>query len=251
MVKPRIIPTLLWKDGSLVKGTCFNNDRIVGSLVPSVRVYQMRDVDELLLIDITTKNSGADIDFSLLRLAANNSFVPLTFGGGVANCDQISSILANGGDKVLINTAAFHNRDFVLEAVDKFGSQCIVAGIDYKSTPDREICVFEKGEQISDLDPVEYAKTLVSYGVGEIVITNIDRDGLRCGLDTEYLGKFIDSVDVPVVVSGGVRDATDYINAFRDLKASAVAAASIFHFTEQTPLAIKKQLQKNEIQVRI
>jgi cyclase len=251
MLKVRVIPTLLWKDVGLVKGVSFDSWRRVGTAMPAIKVYNTREVDELILLDITATRDGRDPDYQSLAELTSECFVPLTFGGGVRSLDTIRKVLQSGADKVAINSAAYENPDFILEASQKFGAQCIVASLDFRrSESGRAECFTHSGTRSIGKDVAEWAVELERLGVGEILLTSIDKDGTMKGYDIEVIRKVSESVRIPVIASGGAGNYEDMYSALQDGKASAVAAASIFHFTEQTPREAKKYLAQKGIFVR-
>ena len=249
MLKVRVIPTLLWKDLGLVKGKGFDSWRRVGTVLPSIKVYNTRDVDELILVDITATEDKRDLDHEEIEDLTKESFVPLTIGGGVHSLDQIQELLRRGADKVSINSASFTHPEIIKESVEKFGSQCIVASVDAKLEGDKYFCYKESGNIKTDKTVVEHAKWLEEQGVGEILITSIPNDGEMQGYDLELIEAIAKNVKIPIIASGG---AGNYEHMYQAIQsgASAVAAASIFHFTEQTPLEAKEYLAKKGIPIR-
>ncbi len=252
MLKTRVIPTLLWKDVGLVKGIGFDSWRRVGTVLPAVKVYNLRDVDELILVDITATKEGHTIDVESLEEVAAECFVPLTVGGGITSVKDIRDILLAGADKVCINTASYERADLLKEASQRFGSQCIVAGIDVRQMPDASYqCFSHCGTRPTGRDPVEWACCVQDFGAGEILLTSVERDGTMQGYDVELVKKVSERVRIPVIASGGAGNYEHMAELLTQTKASAVAAASIFHFTQQTPLEAKKYLKKKGIPVRI
>lgn len=247
----RIIPTLLWKDLGLVKGIGFNSWRRVGSVLPAIKVYNTRDVDELILLDITATESQRDPDYESVAEYCAECFVPMTVGGGICNIDQITQLLRSGADKVAINSSAYDVPELIPQAASRFGSQCIVASIDVKGKDSMEWeCVSHCGKQKRHMHPVRWAKQLEAMGAGEILLTSVDRDGTMEGYDVALIAAVTDAVSIPVIASGGAGCYADMLEAITKGNASAVAAASIFHFTEQTPREAKLHLQEFSIPVR-
>ncbi len=251
MLKVRVIPTMLWKNVGLVKGLRFNSWRRTGSVMQAIKVYNMRDVDELILVDITATSENREPDFQSLEDFAAECFVPLTVGGGVKTLSHIRQLLRSGADKICINTAAYENPEFIREAASRFGSQCIVGSIDAKRSEDgRYFCYHHSGAQSADVEVVEWARRLEALGAGEILITSIDRDGSMEGYDLDLVRQVTSNVSVPVIASGGAGNYSHMLQVLKETTASAVAAASIFHFTEQTPLEAKNFLASEGVKVR-
>ncbi|HBR94199.1 MAG TPA: imidazole glycerol phosphate synthase subunit HisF [Opitutae bacterium] len=251
MLKTRIIPTLLWKDFGLVKGEAFDSWRRVGAVLPAIRVYNRRDVDELILVDITATPEGNEPDYVSVQDFALDCMVPLTVGGGIRNIDQIRQLLSAGADKVSINTAAYDHPELITEASDRFGVQCIVSSIDVKRHEDGHLsCHSHSGQTDRGLDPVEWAKKCVELGAGEILLTSVDRDGMMNGYDIDLVKQVSSAVNIPVIASGGAGNYQHLIEAVKDGGASAVALASIFHFTEATPAEARSAMKEAGIPVR-
>lgn len=251
MLKVRVIPTLLWKDYGLVKGIGFNSWRRVGPVLPAIKVYNARDVDELVLVDITATQQGQPPDHETIADFAEECAVPLTVGGGVGTLDHIVALLHAGADKVCINSAAFGNPGLIDRAAAHFGAQCVVASIDALRHPDGHYsCCSRSGAFDTGQDPVAWAREMVGRGAGEILITSVDRDGTMSGYDLGLIEAVSSAVDVPVIASGGAGNYAHMVAAVQQAGASAVAAASMFHFTEQTPAGAKHALHAAGIQVR-
>jgi cyclase len=252
MLKKRIIPTLLFNNNKLVKGVQFNSWRTVGSIIQAVRVYKVRKVDELILLDIAATNLNKKIDLELINEVANECFMPLTFGGGIKNLDDISKILKAGADKVCINSFATKDIKFIENACKTFGSQAIIVSVDYKMTEENIYSVWSHSGKIkTNLIFEEYLKNLENAGVGEIILTSIDRDGTMKGYDVNTLLKVNNLIKIPVIASGGAGDFENMLDLLNRVNVSALAAGSIYHFTKKTPLDIKKYLNLNKIPVRI
>ena len=250
MLKVRVIPTLLWKDFGLVKGVSFDSWRRVGPVLPAIKVYNSREVDELILVDIMASRKGHSPDQDSLNDFADECFVPLTVGGGITSLSQIVSLLHSGADKISLNSALFDNPNLVNEAAYQFGVQCIVASIDVHRLDDRFICLSHSGTRISQCEPVAWAKELADRGAGEILLTSIDRDGTMQGYDLQLIEMVASAINIPVIASGGAGNYQHMIDAVKQAGASAVAAASIFHFTEQTPSGAKSAMSAAGIPVR-
>lgn len=252
MLKVRIMPTLLYRDYELVKGTGFDSWRGVGSVMQAVRVYNMREVDELVFLDITATGEQREPDFALIDDLADECFMPLTVGGGVRTVDDVQGLLLAGADKVAINTQAVLDPLFVQAVAQRFGSQCIVVSIDVRRHCDGRCEIFtHSGTRPTGIDPVAFVEEVSRRGAGEILITSIERDGAMEGYDLEMVRQVSEAVTIPVIASGGAGSYEDFFLAITTGKATAVAAASMFHFTEQTPLAAKKYLRGKGIAVRL
>jgi imidazole glycerol-phosphate synthase subunit HisF len=250
MLKTRIIPTLLWKDVGLVKGMKFDSWRRVGTVLPAIKVYNTREVDELILVDITATREGNDPDYDSIADFTAECFVPLTVGGGVKNLEQIKKLLRAGADKIAINSAAYSDPNLIQQAANLFGKQCVVVSIDARQLAEGQYeCYSHSGTQATGQQPHIWAKTVAALGAGEILLTSIDHDGTMQGYDLELIRQVAASVNIPVIASGGAGNYEDMYQAIV-ARASAVAAASIFHFTEQTPLAAKKYLENKGVPTR-
>ena len=251
MLKTRIIPTLLWKNFGLVKGVAFDSWRRVGPVLPAIKVYNARDVDELVLVDITASQEKTEPDAESLHDFADECFVPLTVGGGITSVEHIRALLRAGADKVSVNSAAYANPGLVDEAARRFGSQCIVASIDARRTDEGKYrCYSHSGTVATQRYADEWARELEGRGAGEILITSIERDGTMQGYDLQLVASVVRGVKIPVIASGGAGNYEHMRQAIQEAGASAVAAASMFHFTEQTPAEAKAALEAAGIPVR-
>ena len=231
MLKMRVIPCLDVKDGRVVKGVQFVDLTDAGDPVAQARIYDREGADELCFLDITASHEERDTLYDVVRRTAEQCFMPLTVGGGVRTIEDIRKLLLAGADKVSVNTAAVARPEFVREAAQKFGSQCIVAAIDAKSVGANRWGVFTHGgRRPTGIDAVEWAGRLVDYGAGEILLTSMDRDGTKSGFDIALTRAVADAVRVPVIASGGVGTLDHLVEGIRDGHATAVLAASIFHF---------------------
>ena len=252
MLKVRVMPTLLFKDMGLVKGIRFDSWRRVGSVMQSVKVYNLREVDELVFLDISATAEDRSPDFDTVDEIADECFMPLTVGGGLKTVEQARRLLQVGADKIALNTAAIETPALIRDLADELGSQCVVVSIDVKRQGKGVYGVFtHSGTRATEKDPVKWAKELEALGAGEILLTSIDRDGTMDGFDLEITRKVSESVSLPVIASGGAGNYEHMASVLTEGKASAVAAASIFHFTQQTPLEAKHFLWERGIKVRI
>ena len=251
MLKTRIIPTLLYRDFGLVKGVGFDSWRHVGSLMQSIKVYNMRNVDELIIVDIKATNDGRTPDYSWVNDFADDCFMPLTVGGGVTSTDHVGKLLDVGADKVAMNTAAFDDPGLIERVASKYGSQCAIVSIDFKRHDDGRLeVVTNSGKNPRGVDLVEFARTAEKRGAGEILLTSVDLDGTMRGYDLEATKAVSDAVSIPVIASGGAGNYGHMLDAIQNGGATAVAAASIFHFTEQTPAEARAHLRNAGIPVR-
>lgn len=251
MLKIRVIPTLLFKSIGLVKGIGFNSWRIVDTVLPAIKVYNMREVDELILLDITATNENREPDYEAIREFSQECFVPFTVGGGIRTLDNIKMLLRAGADKVAINSSSFKDLKLINEGANMFGSQCIVASIDAKLRDDgKYYCYSHCGTKFTGWEIGEWAKKLEECGVGEIFITSIERDGTMDGYDLDMIKRISDIVKIPVIASGGAGNYQHMEEALKYGGASAVASASMYHFTEQTPKEAKMYLASKGIPVR-
>ena len=262
MMKLRIIPCLDVKDGRVVKGVNFVDLRDAGDPVEQAKVYDAAGADELCFLDITASHEKRGIILDVVRATAEQCFMPLTVGGGVRRLEDIRELLLAGADKVSINTAAVETPDFVRQAAEKFGSQCIVVAIDAKGADpgddeDKRAAIpsgFEVfthgGRRPRGLDAVAWARRMVEAGAGEILLTSMDRDGTKSGFDVELTRAVADAVPVPVIASGGAGTTADLVEGLRDGHATAVLAASIFHFGEISIAKAKEALAEAGLPVR-
>jgi len=252
----RIIPCLDVDKGRVVKGVQFVNIRDAGDPVEVARRYDEQGADELTFLDITASHEERDTMEHVVEAIASEVFIPLTVGGGIRELPDIRRMLNAGADKVAINTAAVNNPEFVREASDRFGSQCIVIAIDAKrvskegEAPKWEVFT-HGGRKATGIDAVEWAKQMVNYGAGEVLLTSMDRDGTKIGFDLELTRAISDAVIVPVIASGGVGDLDHLADGILEGHADAVLAASIFHFGEYTVEEAKRLMRKRGIEVRL
>ncbi|MEN9896260.1 MAG: imidazoleglycerol phosphate synthase, cyclase subunit [Pseudomonadota bacterium] len=259
-LKARVIPCLDVKDGRVVKGVSFVNLVDAGDPVESAKAYDAAGADELCFLDITASSDNRDTIFDVVSRTADQCFMPLTVGGGVRSVADIRKLLLCGADKVSINSAAVSNPDFVTEAADKFGNQCIVVSIDAKrrrtqgserdTMSDWEIYT-HGGRNATGIDAVEFATRMVARGAGELLVTSMDRDGTKSGYDLELTRAIANAVRVPVIASGGVGTLDDMVDGIKQGHATAVLAASIFHFGTYSIGQAKSHMAANGIPMRL
>lgn len=252
----RIIPCLDVENGRVVKGVQFLDIRDAGDPVEVAKRYDEQGADEITFLDITATHEGRDTMVHTVEKMASQVFIPLTVGGGIRTCDDIRTMLNAGADKVSINSAAVFNPEFVREAAQRFGSQCVVVAIDAKKVSkadeeDRWEIFTHGGRKPTGLDAVEWAKKMVDYGAGEILLTSMDQDGVKNGYDLGVTRAISEAVHVPVIASGGVGNLDHLVDGVIEGKADAVLAASIFHFNEYSIPEAKAYMQARGIEVRL
>jgi len=252
MLKKRVIPALLLKQGRMVKGVRFSNYRDTGDPKMAVRVYNSQDADELIFLNIDKqfKNKWS-IFLNFLNLASEECFMPLTAGGGVNSVECVRDLLIAGADKVIITSASVYNSDIISSSAKIFGSQSIVAGIDYKKVENSYYVTAELGQNITNLNPLLYAKKLESLGAGEIFLNSVDRDGTMQGLDIELANEISLSVNIPVIIGGGAGNFMHLVDAFNKTSISGVVCASLFHFGDNNPIRARSYLKNKGIPMRI
>ena len=252
-VAKRIIPCLDVDKGRVVKGVNFLNIRDAGDPVEIAKRYDKEGADEITMLDITASHETRDTTYKTVESIASQVFMPLTVGGGVRNIDDIKKLLRSGADKVSINTSAVENPDFVKEAADKFGSQCIVVAVDAKlsdSDKDSWEVVTYGGRNRTGLDVLEWTQQVMAYGAGEILLTSIDRDGTKDGYDILLTNEIVHAVGIPVIASGGCGKPEDMIDVFKNTEVNAALAASIFHYETHSVNRVKELIQEHNIPVR-
>ena len=251
MLKNRIIPCLDVKNGRVVKGINFVDLKDAGDPVEQAKVYSDGGADEICFLDITASNENRDIIYNVVKNTSKKCFVPLTVGGGVRSIEDINKLLNCGADKVSINTAAVQNAELVIESSKKFGSQCIVVAIDAKKNGEIWEVFTHGGRKNTGINAIEFAKKMEECGAGELLITSMDRDGTQVGYDIDLMNKISSTINIPVIASGGVGNLDHLVDGIKLGKASAVLAASIFHYGKYSVKEAKQYLDSKGIPVRI
>ena len=251
MLKNRIIPCLDVKNGRVVKGINFVDLQDAGDPVEQAKIYSDGGADEICFLDITASNENRDTIYHVVKETSKKCFVPLTVGGGVRSVEDINKLLNCGADKVSINTAAVQDSNVVLESSKKFGSQCIVVAIDAKKNGDKWDVYTHGGRNNSGLNALEFAKKMEDSGAGELLVTSMDRDGTQIGYDIDLMKKISSMVNIPLIASGGVGNLDHLAEGIKEGNASAVLAASIFHYGKHSVIEAKEYLNSKGIPVRI
>ena len=251
MLKKRIIPCLDVKNGRVVKGINFVNLKDAGDPVEQAKIYSDGGADEICFLDITASNENRDTIYDVVERTSKKCFVPLTVGGGVRGVEDINKLLNCGADKVSINTAAVQNPEMIIESSKKFGSQCIVVAIDAKKNNDKWEIFTHGGRKNTGIDAIVFAKKMEECGAGELLITSMDRDGTQKGYDIDLISKIEGSVNIPIIASGGVGTLDHLVEGIKNGRASALLAASIFHYGIFSIRETKEYLLKKDIPVRI
>ncbi len=249
MLKHRVIPCVLLKDWQLVKSIQFDSFRTIGHPTSTARIYNARNVDELIVLDIDASLEDEEINTEIITDIANECFMPLTIGGGIKTIDDIYKVLNAGADKVSINTQALEDKQFIQKASDIFGSQCIICSIDVKKI-NGHYKVYNKSKGLLNITPLELAKEYEKHGAGEILLTSIDKEGSTQGYDLELIKLFKNQLVIPIILNGGMGSPNHAVEAIHN-GADAIAAAYIFHFSQYTPNDIKYEMKKSNIEVRI
>jgi len=251
MLKNRIIPCLDVKNGRVVKGINFVDLKDAGDPVEQAKIYSDGGADEICFLDITASNENRDTIYNVVKDTSKKCFVPLTVGGGVRSVDDINKLLNCGADKVSINTAAVQNAELVIKSSKKFGSQCIVVAIDAKKNGEIWEVFTHGGRKNTGINAIEFAKKMEESGAGELLITSMDRDGTQVGYDIDLMNKISSTINIPVIASGGVGNLDHLVDGIKLGKASAVLAASIFHYGKYSVKEAKQYLDSKGIPVRI
>ena len=250
MLKNRIIPCLDVKNGRVVKGINFVDLKDVGDPVEQAKIYSDGGADEICFLDITASNENRETIYEVVERTSKKCFVPLTVGGGVRSVEDINKLLNCGADKVSINTAAVQNPDVIIESSKKFGSQCIVVAIDAKKNDDKWEVFTHGGRNNTEMNAIDFAKKIEDSGAGELLVTSMDRDGTQVGYDIDLISKISSKVNIPVIASGGVGNLDHLVDGIKS-GASAVLAASIFHYGKHSVKEAKEYLDSKGIPVRI
>ena len=251
MLAKRIIPCLDVDRGRVVKGVKFVDIRDAGDPVEVARRYNQEGADEITFLDITASSDDRETMVHVVERVASEVFIPLTVGGGIRKPEDVLRMLNAGADKVAINTAAVFNPEFVKEAAERFGSQCIVVAIDAKRVDDHWEIFTHGGRKPTGIDAIEWAKKMAEYGAGEILLTSMDRDGTKAGFDNELTRRVSEAVSIPVIASGGVGNLDHLVDGVTEGKADAVLAASIFHFAEYSIEEAKRYMAGRGVEVRL
>jgi len=251
MLKNRIIPCLDVKNGRVVKGINFIDLKDAGDPVEQAKIYSDGGADEICFLDITASNENRNTIYEVVRKTSEKCFVPLTVGGGVRSVEDINKLLNCGADKVSINTAAVQNSDVIIESSKKFGSQCIVVAIDAKKNNEKWEVFTHGGRNKTGIDALDFAKKMEDCGAGELLVTSMDRDGTQVGYDIDLMSKISTIVNIPIIASGGVGNLDHLVDGIEKGKASAVLAASIFHYGKHSIKEAKEYLDSKGIPVRI
>ena len=251
MLKNRIIPCLDVKNGRVVKGINFVDLKDAGDPVEQAKIYSDGGADEICFLDITASNENRNTIYKVVEKTSKECFVPLTVGGGVRSVDDINKLLNCGADKVSINTAAVQNPKVIIESSKKFGSQCIVVALDAKKNQDKWEIFTHGGRNNTGIDVIDFSKKMEDHGAGELLVTSMDRDGTQFGYDINLISKISSKVNIPVIASGGVGNLDHLVEGIKLGHASAVLAASIFHYGKYSVKEAKEYLDSKKIPVRI
>jgi cyclase len=252
MLKTRLIPIVLLKDGRMIKTRQFGDYRDVGNPKTVAKVYDAQKADELVFLDITASVENRHFLFDIINTVSDQCFMPLTVGGGIKTIQQAREMLQNGADKISLNSEAVLRPDLIKEMSKEFGRSTVVVSIDYRKNSENNDEVFIlRGKQATGLNPVEWSKKVEELGAGEILLTSIDREGMMNGYDLEMIKQVSENVMIPIIASGGVGTLQDLVDGITIGKASAVAAASIFHFTDQSIIKAHAFMKERGLEVRI
>jgi imidazole glycerol-phosphate synthase subunit HisF len=253
MLKIRLIPSLLLRNGRCVKGVQFKNHRDVGHPITAAKVYEAQSADELLFLDIDATTNDRETLYQIISKTAEQCFMPLTAGGGVRSVTDIRALLRAGADKITVNTAVFERPDLIKEGAEEFGAQCIVVSIDHKAAPGElgDTVVTNNGTRDTRMPVIEWALQAEELGAGEILLTSVDHEGKRDGYAIDTIRQISDAVNIPVIASGGVGELGDLVSGVTDGHASAVAAASLFHFSDQSVIKAHSYMRHAGLDVRM
>jgi cyclase len=248
MIKKRIIPTLTYMDTGLVKSTQYQNYRFIGDPIQAINVNNLRDVDELLFVDISTSHDRPNMN--LIMSIMENAFMPVTIGGGIRSLDHIQKLLKVGADKVCLATAPIEDPSFVQKAVDTFGGQAIVISVDYIFQDGKYKLVTNPDYTVHEIDVLEFIKTMSGFGISEFILTSVEKDGMMNGYDMTLAKEVVKITNAGIIINGGASSYEDMYQVFNEIKAEGVAASSIFQYTEQTPVEARKYLKTKGINTR-
>jgi cyclase len=252
MLKHRVVPLVLLTGYNVVKSIQFSTYRTLGNPITVCRIYESRGVDELVLLDIRATQEGRGPSLEIISDVCSECFMPVTVGGGIADVEQARQILRCGADKVAINSHAVHRPQLISEIAQEFGKQCCVVSIDVRKHPDGRYEVFTQGgKKATGLEVADWARQAETLGAGELLVNAIDRDGVQQGFDVELMQLVTSSVSIPVIAAGGAGKPEDFSALFRSAPVSAVAAASIYHFSSHTPMDVKRELDRCGVAVRL
>jgi cyclase len=248
--KLRIIPILLLKSGRMVKGKQFSDFRDTGDPIYASRIYNAQFVDELIFLDIDATNEKRETNFSIIEEVSKECFMPLTIGGGVSTVEDIRKLLSSGADKVVINTEALNNPEFIRKAANIFGSQCIIIGIDVRKENGEYVIYSNSGKVKSNIPLVQYISKVEELGAGEIFINSIDNDGMMKGYDNELIKVVMNSTNLPVIACGGAGNFMHLVQSYNETKVSALAMASIYHFGDNNPVRARSYLKNQDVPIK-
>lgn len=251
MLKKRIIPILLIQDGLIKKPIQFSNPRTIANPISIVRVFEERQVDELVLLDISKTSDNEDVDLMLIKKLSEELYVPFSYGGGINSIEIMKEIIKAGAEKIVINTAAIENPNLINEGSSIFGSQCILVSIDVKHNGSFYEVYTHSGKKNTGINLIDHIKNVQAYGAGEILINSIDHDGKMAGFNMELFKKIKDVIDLPVIAAGGASCLNDFILLGQEEHISAIAAGSIYHYTKITPNMVKGAMHQKGIPVRL
>lgn len=250
MLKKRIIPTLLLRNGRMVKGVNFNSYRDTGDPVYASRVYNSQYVDELVFLDIDATYEGRDTNAEIIDKVSKECFMPLTIGGGINSIKTIRKLLNSGADKVVINSAAYTNPELITEGANMFGSQCIVLGVDVKKVDDDYVLFKHSGREKCDVALLDHITNMVNIGAGEVFLNDISNDGKMTGYDHELIKKVNRAVNVPLIACGGAGNFKHLEDAYNETGVDALAMASIYHFGDNNPIRARAYLMNHDIDIK-
>jgi cyclase len=251
MLKIRIIPCLLFKERTIVKSVNFKNFRMMGDPTTFAKVFNQRDADEMIFLDIMASKNNSPPNFQVIEDIAKECFMPLTIGGGIQNIEHVDNLFKIGADKISLNTIAVKNPEFITQIVKKYGSQAVVVSIDAKKVNGDYKVFISCGEEETNYTPQELAKKVEKLGAGEILLNSIDKDGLMNGYDIELIKKVAKEVNIPVIAAGGCGKLQDFVDAINIGGADSVCAASIFYFVGESIITAKNYMSEQKLNVRI